>query len=75
MSLLTETSRVAELLVIAQGAMAQGWNEKDAARLVGIPLSTLREWLEQLARAESRQRRRLSRNNPEPVRPGPSNLE
>lgn len=57
-ALFTEERRIAELLLIANRAMARGAKAEEAAALIGVPVGTLREWREQLARAETRQRRR-----------------
>lgn len=56
---LSEAHHIAGLLLTANRAMARGASAEEAARLIGVPVSTLRDWREQLARAESRQQKRL----------------
>lgn len=58
---LSEASHIAGLLLMANGAMARGASAAEAAALIGVPVAVLREWREQLARAETRQQRRLAR--------------
>jgi hypothetical protein len=57
-ALLTEASRVAALLLMANRATARGASDGEAARLIGVPVATLLDWRGQLARAEDRQLRR-----------------
>lgn len=61
---LAEASHIAGLLLTANRAMARGAGAEAAARLIGVPVATLREWREQLARAETRQRRRTTFQHP-----------
>ena len=63
---LAEASHIAGLLLTANRAMARGASAEAAARLIGVPVATLRDWREQLARAETRQRRRTTFQHPKP---------
>lgn len=61
---LSEANHIAGLLLIANRHLARGGTAEAAAALIGVPVSTLREWREQLARAEVRQTRRLRKTAP-----------
>lgn len=67
-ALLTECSRRAELLQIATRHIARGGTDVAAAALISVPVTTLRDWLASLDRAEARLRRRfLSQHQTQPI--------
>jgi len=53
-ALLTEESRIAELLLVAEAFIRRGSTVAEAAASIGVPVSTLQEWRTLLARAEQR---------------------
>jgi len=61
MSLLTEERRIADLLLLAERAIARGCSVAEAAAFIGVPAETLEDWRAQLARAERRHFTRTSR--------------